>query len=151
MTAKGKHQHVEGSWAEKHDAWGKRQVQPNLQATSETEEKDYGISARRRRQSPEPAKEQLPRQSLRRIQNTSLRFKFTHVYIHVLSNSNSKPLPIFNHSNLEVYKCLIREKVVTFRMVKLILLLSIFLITKWVTHFYFYHYMGCQRIPIIPN
>ena len=32
-------------------------------------------------------------------------------------------------------KCLIREKVVTFRMVKLNLLLSIFLITKWVTHF----------------
>jgi hypothetical protein len=39
-----------------------------LLATSETEEKGYGISARRRRQSPEPAKEQLPRQSLRRIQ-----------------------------------------------------------------------------------
>jgi len=38
-----------------------------LLATSETAEKDYGISARRRRQSPEPAKEQ-PRQSLRRIQ-----------------------------------------------------------------------------------
>ena len=49
-----------------------------LLATSETEEKDYGISARRRRQSLEPAKEQ-PRQSLRRIQHTSLRFKFTHV------------------------------------------------------------------------
>ena len=48
-------------------------------------------------------------------------------------------------------ECLIREKVVTFRMVKLNLLLSIFCITKWVTHFYFYHYMGCQRIPIIPN
>ena len=47
--------------------------------------------------------------------------------------------------------CLIREKVVTFRMVKLNLLLSIFLITKRVTHFLFYHYMGCQRIPIIPN
>ena len=31
--------------------------------------------------------------------------------------------------------CLIREKVVTFRMVKLNMLLSIFLITKWVTHF----------------
>ena len=31
--------------------------------------------------------------------------------------------------------CLIREKVVTFRMVKLNLLLSIFCITKWVTHF----------------
>ena len=74
-----------------------------LLATSETEEKDYGISARRRRQSPEPAKEQ-PRQSLRRIQHTSLRFKFTHVYIHVLSNSNSKPLPSYNHSNQEVYK-----------------------------------------------
>ena len=42
-----------------------------LLATSETEEKDYGISARRRRQSPEPAKEQ-PRQSLRRIQHTGL-------------------------------------------------------------------------------
>jgi len=39
-----------------------------LLATSETEEKGYGNSARRRRQSPEPAKEQLPRQSLRRIQ-----------------------------------------------------------------------------------
>ena len=66
-----------------------------LLATSETEEKDYGISARRRRQNLEPAKEQ-PRQSLRRIQHTSLRFKFTHVYIHVLSNSNSKPLPSYN-------------------------------------------------------
>lgn len=75
-----------------------------LLATSETEEKGYGISARRRRQSPEPAKEQLPRQSLRRIQHTSLRFKFTHVYIHVLSNSISKPLPSYNHSNQEVYK-----------------------------------------------
>ena len=32
-------------------------------------------------------------------------------------------------------KCLIREKVVTFRMVKLNLLLSIFCITKWVTYF----------------
>ena len=32
-------------------------------------------------------------------------------------------------------ECLIREKVVTFRMVKLNLLLSIFCITKWVTHF----------------
>jgi len=38
-----------------------------LLATSETEEKGYGISARRRRQSPEPAKEQ-PWKSLRRIQ-----------------------------------------------------------------------------------
>ena len=26
MTAKGKHQNVEGSWAEKHDAWDKRQA-----------------------------------------------------------------------------------------------------------------------------
>ena len=34
-----------------------------LLATSEIEEKDNRISARRRRQSPEPAKEQLPRQS----------------------------------------------------------------------------------------
>ena len=103
-TAKGKHQHVEGSWAEKHDVWDKTQVQPNLLTTSEVEEKNAEFSVRRRRQSPEPAKEQLPRQSLRRIQHTSLRFKFTHVYIHVLSNSNSKPLPIFNHSNQEVYK-----------------------------------------------
>ena len=42
-----------------------------LLATSETAEKDYEISVRRRRQSPEPAKEQ-PRQSLRRIQHTGL-------------------------------------------------------------------------------
>jgi len=38
-----------------------------LLATSEVEEKNVEISARRRRQSPEPAKEQ-PRQSLGRIQ-----------------------------------------------------------------------------------
>ena len=75
-----------------------------LLATSEVEEKNVEISVRRRRQSPEPAKELLPRQSLRRIQHTSLRFKFTHVYIHVLSNSISKPLPSYNHSNQEVYK-----------------------------------------------
>jgi hypothetical protein len=36
--------------------------------------------------------------------HTSLRFKFTHVYIHVLSNSNSKPLPSYNRLNQEVYK-----------------------------------------------
>ena len=42
-----------------------------LLSTSETAEKDYEISVRRRRQSPEPAKEQ-PRQSLRRIQHTGL-------------------------------------------------------------------------------
>ena len=42
-----------------------------LLATSETAEKDYEISVRRRRQSPEPAKEQ-PRQSLRRIQHAGL-------------------------------------------------------------------------------
>ena len=42
-----------------------------LLATSETAEKDYEISVRRRRQSPEPAKEQ-PRHSLRRIQHTGL-------------------------------------------------------------------------------
>ena len=41
---------------------------------------------------------------------------------------------IFNHFS-SISPCLIREKVVTFRMVKLNLLLSIFCITKWVTHF----------------
>ena len=49
-----------------------------LLATSETAEKDYEISVRRRRQSPEPAKEQ-PRHSLRRIQHTGLSLP---MYIH---------------------------------------------------------------------
>ena len=47
-------------------------------------------------------------------------------YAEKLASSISKS----GNSYQETYMCLIREKVVTFRMVKLNLLLSIFLITK---------------------
>jgi hypothetical protein len=51
---------------------------------------------------------------------------YAYTFLHELSS-------YYVHDNR--FQCLIREKVVTFRMVKLNLLLSIFCITKWVTHF----------------
>ena len=58
---------------------------------------------------------------------------YTCIFLHELSSYyvHDNRFPIL----FIIIDCLIREKVVTFRMVKLNMLLSIFLITKWVTHF----------------